>query len=209
MTAIKFCGITNQEDAVEAVRLGVEYLGFNFYEKSKRFISPENAQTISRLLPANIHRVGVFVDAAVEYVERCARMASLGFLQFHGSESADYCRQWKSWKVIKAFRVSSPGTSALLSEFSEAADHLLFDAFHPSEFGGTGNLMSDEILESLASQSAFSRGFLAGGLTEKNVNDLVVRFKPFAVDVASGIESAPGKKDPEKMKAFIHAVRGS
>jgi phosphoribosylanthranilate isomerase len=209
MTKIKFCGITRAEDAAKAVSLGAAAVGFNFYEGSPRYIRPEAAQVISRLLPAHVIRAGVFVNADPTAVERTARAAALTALQFHGDESADYCRRWRSWQVIKAIRLRDAGDAGMVREFRDAADYLLFDRFDTESFGGTGKTIAEIALEALAKLDVLDRAYLAGGLSPENVGALVRRFRPFAVDVASGVESAPGLKDHGRMEQFTAAVRAA
>ena len=209
MTKIKFCGITREEDAREAIRLGANALGFNFYEKSSRFLPSEQAQGITRLLPTSVWRVGVFVNSPREEVERIAREAALTHLQFHGDETSDFCRLFRSWEVIRAIRVRREDVHEQIANFTSAADYLLFDHFDPDEFGGTGKSLEDDLLLSLQKTGIFDRSFLAGGLTSATVGRIVKHLSPFGVDVASGIESSPGRKDRQKMEDFVRKVRAN
>lgn len=207
MTKIKFCGITSYDDAKTALGLGVDALGFNFCQQSPRYISPSQAQAIVRRLPPVAWFVGVFVNEQKEVVEKIARMVPLDTLQFHGEESLEDCRAWKEWRVILAVRLPLPLSGA--AQASSEVDHLLFDAFDSHAHGGTGKTVADEELQKLFVAGQLKNAFLAGGLTPENVKDKVSRFRPFGVDVATGIEASPGRKDPQKMKLFVEQVRAS
>lgn len=209
MTQVKICGITSEGDARAAVASGADALGFNFFEGSPRYITPEAAAAITRLLPASIARVGVFVNAAPAEVERIARIAALSTLQFHGDEAPDYCRRWRSWQVIKALRPKDGTLESLVSPFADACDYFLIDRYSPEAFGGTGESLEEQWLNQMSVLSVRERTFLAGGLTPGNVGALVRRIHPYGVDTASGVESAPGKKDVEKMVHFVSAVRAA
>lgn len=207
MTKIKYCGITSLEDAELAIGAGATALGFNFYPPSPRYIDPQKAQSITRILPPAIWRVGVFVNESKESIERIARTTALSHLQFHGDETPEFCNGWKSWEVIKAIRLKEPSDLQKRDLYEDVVEYFLFDYFDAKEFGGTGKVLSEELLEALQKKNVFQRAFLAGGLTPENISLLVSRLKPFGVDVASGIESSPGKKDPHKMMCFAENVR--
>lgn len=205
MTKIKFCGITSYDDAKFALDLGVDALGFNFCQRSPRYINPNQAQTIVRRLPPVAWFVGVFVNEQKEVIEKVARMVPLDTLQFHGEESLEDCLAWKEWRVLRAVRLPLHQGGQVLS----GVDHLLFDAFDSGAHGGTGKTVADEELQKLFLTGHLKNAFLAGGLTPENVRDKVSQFRPFGVDVASGIEISPGKKDQQKMKLFVEEVRSS
>ena len=206
MAKIKFCGITTLDDAEAAVDAGADYLGFNFYPRSPRAISKVDAQTIVRALPASVPTVGVFVDASKAEVEDIARGVGLSMLQFHGNESAEFCQQWESWTVLKALRLGNPETDPQLELFAAIADYLLFDAFADGVHGGTGREIPDVLLADAFSRVPKERVFLAGGITPENVEQKIRTYQPFAVDTASGIERAPGRKSLQLMMAFSSAV---
>ncbi|HXQ23969.1 MAG TPA: phosphoribosylanthranilate isomerase [Candidatus Acidoferrales bacterium] len=193
---VKVCGITNVDDALAAVAAGAAALGFNFYAGSPRYVAPDDAAKIVQLVPPSICTVGVFVDTPRERVAAIAAQVGVTSLQFHGNESAPYCLGWTP-KVIKAIRVGD--RHAVETARSYAVDFILADAYVNGQFGGTGRRVVPQLLEGFDRR----RLILAGGLTPENVADAVRAVRPFAVDVASGIERAPGKKDWSLMKRFI------
>jgi len=203
-TKVKICGITNLADAQVAVEAGADALGFNFYEKSPRFVSIETAAEIARQIPPFILRVGVFVNASEEFVLRAISEAGLTMLQFHGDEPPEFCGQF-GLMSMKAFRIRDETSLAQIPSY--ATDAYLLDAFSADEFGGTGKKFNWDL--AIEAQKFGKPIFLAGGLTPENVADAVKTVRPFAVDVSSGVESTPGKKDHAKVKAFIEAVRNA
>lgn len=203
-TKVKICGITNLADAQAAVAAGADALGFNFYEKSPRYITLKDAAEISKQLPPFVMRVGLFVNAPEELVLRAIRESGLAMLQFHGDETPEFCAQF-SLMSMKAFRMRGPETLEEIPQFQTEA--LLLDAFSPAAFGGTGEKFNWDL--AVEAQKFGKPIFLAGGLTPENVAEAVRKVRPFGVDVSSGVESAPGKKDHLKVKAFIAAVRGA
>jgi phosphoribosylanthranilate isomerase len=203
-TKVKICGITNLADAQAAVAAGADALGFNFYEKSPRHIPLEEAAEITRQLPPFIIRMGVFVNAPADFVLRAIRESGMTMLQFHGDEPPEFCSQF-SLMSMKAFRVRGPETLKEIPQFY--TDAYFLDAFSSATYGGSG----EKFNWALAVEAArFGKPiFLAGGLTPENVAQAVRQVHPFGVDVSSGVESVPGKKDHTKVKAFIAAVRGA
>jgi len=199
---VKICGITNVPDALAAIEAGADALGFMFYEKSPRHVQPAAAAEIIRALPPVIIKVGVFVNASEDLVLRAIGDCNLNVLQFHGEETPEYCTQFGLMSV-KAFRIRDAESLKALPEFP--TDAWLLDAFSPEARGGTGETFNWD----LASEAAKLGKpiFLAGGLTPENVAEAVAKVRPFAVDVSSGVESAPGKKDPAKVRAFIQAAK--
>jgi phosphoribosylanthranilate isomerase len=201
-TRIKICGVTNLDDALAAVAAGADALGFNFYEKSPRHVSLKTAAEISKLLPQFVLRAGVFVNPVEELVTRAIGGCGLGLLQFHGDEPPEFCVQF-GLMSMKAFRIRDAESLKELPKFSTEA--YLLDAFSAEARGGTGEKFNWDL--AVEAQKFGKPIFLAGGLTPENVADAVRKVKPFGVDVASGVESAPGKKDVAKVRAFIQAVR--
>jgi phosphoribosylanthranilate isomerase len=193
---VKICGITRPEDARAAAAAGADALGLNFFAGSPRCVSPERAAEIVAAIPAGICKVGVFVDAPRERVRDLAERLALDALQFHGEESSEYCRGWTA-KLIKAVRVRD--AAALAAAAPYAVDFLLADAWVAGRHGGTGRRVPAEWLSGIDP----ARLILAGGLDPDNVADAVRAARPAAVDVASGVESAPGVKDAEAMRRFI------
>ncbi len=202
---IKVCGITSHEDAAMALDLGVDALGFNFYPKSPRFLAPSAAgEIIHRLAPFAV-TVAVFVNLGdTEEVERQARIAGVHALQLHGDESPEYCLRLSGWKLIKALRLGAGSSPAGLEQYPVAA--FLLDARDDARYGGTGLAFDWNIARQLQTSRPI---ILAGGLRPDNVRHAIRIVRPYAVDVCSGVESAPGKKDREKMRAFIREVRNA
>jgi phosphoribosylanthranilate isomerase len=201
---VKICGITRMKDAIAAVDAGADALGFVFYERSPRFLSTHAAAEIIRELPPFIAKVGVFVDAGQETVERARSVCGLDTLQFHGEESPEFCERF-GVKAIKAFRVRGPETIEQAKRYRHVA--WLLDSFVPGELGGTGATFNWDLAREAGK---FSRMIiLAGGLSPDSVTEAVRQAKPFAVDVSSGVESAPGQKDAQKVRAFIAAAKAA
>lgn len=201
-TKVKICGLTNLADAQAAVAAGADMLGFNFYEKSPRHVSLAPAAEITRRLPPSVLRAGVFVNAPAEFVLRAISEVGLTMLQFHGDEPPEFCTQF-GLMTLKAFRIRDENSLAQIPDFQ--TDAYLLDAFSADEFGGTGKKFNWDL--AIEAKKSGKPVFLAGGLTPENVADAVKKVRPFAVDVSSGVESAPGKKDHAKVKAFIEAAR--
>ena len=202
-TKVKICGVTTVADALAAAAAGADMIGLNFYAGSPRHVTPVVAAEIARALPPFVLRVGVFVNPPVELVLRAIGDAGLNLLQFHGDEDSAFCTQFGVMSV-KALRVRDAASLPTLANFS--TDALLLDAYSAAALGGTGEKFNWDL--AVAAQQQFGKPiFLAGGLTPENVADAVRQVRPFAVDVASGVEAAPGKKDAAKMRAFIAAVR--
>ncbi len=202
MVRVKICGITNLEDALASVFAGAHALGFVFYKKSPRYIHWRQAQNIARLLPAKILRVGVFVDEKPARVKKIAALCGLDILQFHGQESAAYCRKFKGYKIIKAFRIAK--LSDLVQIYRYKTFAYLFDSAAGDRPGGSGKKFNWKILAQSARIEPVV--FISGGLTPVNVRQAVKLLKPDWVDVSSGLESWPGKKDHRKIKRFIQAL---
>ena len=199
---IKICGITSYTDAQAAVVAGADALGLNFYERSPRYLTISKAAEISKHLPPFILRVGVFVNAPEDQVFQAIGKCGLGMLQFHGNETPEYCTQF-GLMSMKAFRIR--GAEALKEMPQYSTEAWLLDAYSPKTQGGTGKKFNWELA---VEAKKFGRPiFLAGGLTPGNIADAVRRVRPFGVDVSSGVESAPGKKDHQKVRDFITKVR--
>ncbi|HEX5220270.1 MAG TPA: phosphoribosylanthranilate isomerase [Verrucomicrobiae bacterium] len=199
---VKICGITSVADGLAAAEAGADMIGLMFYEGSPRHVSFATAAEISRALPAFTVKVGVFVNPNEDSVMRAIGDCGVTLLQFHGEETPQFCTQFGVMSM-KAFRVRGPETLAELPKYP--TDAWLLDAYAADAYGGTGAKFNwDLALEA----TQFGKPiFLAGGLTPDNVAEAVRRTQPFGVDVSSGVESAPGKKDHAKVRAFIEAVR--
>ena len=201
---IKICGITNLDDAFAAVNAGADALGFMFYERSKRFVTSDTVAKISRQLPPFVLRVGVFVDADTVAIQTAVANCGLTALQFHGAETPDFCLAF-ALPVIKAFRIADRKSLEPLRSYQTNA--WLLDSAVPGHLGGTG-----EKFDWSLAREATRLGrpvILAGGLTAENVAEAVREVQPYGVDVSSGVETAPGRKDPAKVAAFIRAARAA
>jgi phosphoribosylanthranilate isomerase len=199
---VKICGITNDADARVAAEAGADALGFVFYRRSPRHVEPQGAARIICRLPPHLVKVGVFVDAAPDLVVEAITRCGLNIVQFHGNEPPEYCTQFGVMSM-KAFRVRD---SASLGEIEAyRTDALLLDAYDPASPGGTGQKFNWELA---IEARRFGRPiFLAGGLTPENVGEAVRVVQPYGVDVSSGVETSPGRKDALKVREFIHAAK--
>ena len=202
MTKVKICGITTVEDAHMAIEAGADALGFVFYDKSPRNLLPERAAEIISSLPPFIHVVGLFVHAQLDFVNATADRCRLDIVQLHGDESQEFCARVNR-RVIKAFRVKDI-TSLDRMEAYRVAGYLL-DAYSPKAFGGTGVTFN---WDTAVVAKKFGPIILAGGLTPDNVAEAIGHVSPYGVDVSSGVESAPGVKDPAKVREFIKRAKG-
>jgi phosphoribosylanthranilate isomerase len=202
---IKICGITNVEDAAVAVRAGADALGFVMYRKSPRWVEPAVARSIIAGLPPFVSAVGVFVNEEAERVRALMDECGFALAQLHGDESALYCQNLAR-PVLKAIRLKDRDAFLAMAEFQGRANvrGFLIDAFSDHAYGGTGQTVD----WSLAQEAARSNPvILAGGLNPTNVAGAIQMVRPYGVDVSSGVEKSPGKKDPDKVKAFIEAAR--
>lgn len=201
MTRIKCCGMTRVEDALLAARLGADAIGLVFTARSRRQVTLARAQEIVASLPPFVSTVALFMDDEASLVQRIVEDLRPSLLQFHGSERDDWCVQF-GHPFLKAIAMGE-GAAALprLRDYPHAAG-LLLDGHGPGEAGGSGKAFDWSLLPAGLAQPVI----LAGGLTSDNVVDALRAARPWAVDVASGVESAPGIKDPRKLAAFIHAV---
>jgi phosphoribosylanthranilate isomerase len=211
MTKIKICGITNVQDAQLAIEAGADLLGFVFYPKSPRFVKPGRVREIvtqlrAQISAANIHMVGVFVDETPAYVAKTLDSCALDFAQLHGAEPPEMVAHLmeRAPGVVKAFRVRNEASLAEMERFQATA--YLLDAFVPGQPGGTGHRFD----WSLAAQAkAHGPIILAGGLTPDNVAQAIRAARPWGVDVSSGVEALPGRKDPTKVRRFIAAAKNT
>lgn len=199
---IKICGIINVEDALKATDLGADALGFVFYEKSPRKIAKEKAKEIIDSLPKEIVKVGLFVDELEEKVSEITSYCDFDILQFHGDETPDYCKKFPQ-KIIKAFRIKNKESLANIPKYE--VDYYLLDAYSEVAPGGTGRTFNWDLAREA---KKFGRPIiLSGGLNPKNIVEALKKVSPFGVDVSSGVESSPGRKDYKKLKEFITKVR--
>lgn len=203
MTRVKVCGITRLDDALLAAELGAAAIGFVFWPGSPRTIDPGRARSIATALPRAVATIGVFVDQPVDQVRRIAEEVQLTAVQLHGSEAPAYLKAMLQ-PVIKAVPVNEAFTPESLDQFPSEITVLL-DAHDPVRRGGTGRTIDWTLAASAAARRAV---FLSGGLNPANIREAVARVKPYAVDLSSGVESAPGIKDPVKLRALFGALDG-
>lgn len=206
MTMVKICGITNLEDARHAVACGADMLGFNFYDESPRLITPYEALEMTENIPEDLWKVGVFVNMEPYRIDEFVTLIGLKAVQIHGDEDAAFVAELRTEtraKIIKAFRIGGDATVPETSDYG--ADFILLDGFSVGQYGGAGRPFDWSVVHKFDGLSA--KLILAGGLTPDNVANAVQTVRPYAVDVASGVESSPGKKDPEKVAAFIKAAK--
>lgn len=201
-TRVKICGITSVADGLAAAEAGADMVGLMFYEQSPRYITLRRAVEIARELPPFVARVGVFANPAETDVSRAIAECGVSLLQFHGDETSEFCTQFGIMSV-KALRMRNAESLAQLERFH--TDAFLLDAYSKSGLGGTGETFNWDL--AVEARKFGKPIFLAGGLTPENVAAAVTQVRPFAVDVSSGVESAPGKKDADKMRAFIAAAK--
>lgn len=204
---IKMCGTTNLTDAHMAVGAGVDALGFIFAEQSKRYISPDHAAAIIKEIPPFVSKVGVFVNGQMDEIVKIAHMTGLTAIQLHGHEQPEFCRQLAlglpSLTIIKGFRVGSHSVASEIFPFHEVVNGYLLDTYIEKEAGGTGIVFDWQIIKKLNLRKPY---ILAGGLNPGNIVEALDVASPYAVDVNSGVESAPGKKDHNLVMRFIEKV---
>ncbi|HYU60293.1 MAG TPA: phosphoribosylanthranilate isomerase [Solirubrobacterales bacterium] len=204
---IKVCGITSLEDAEAAQRLGAWAIGLNHHPESPRFVAPDVAAEIGAALKRRCEVAGVFVNASLGEIERAAEAEQLTLLQLHGDEGPAFCAEAArrtGCKVIKALRIRSSADVRAAKAFR--TDYHLLDAYHPGRPGGTGESFDWELT---ARHGAVIPMILAGGLRPENVSDAIAATHPFAVDVASGVEAEPGRKDHERLEAFFESANAA
>jgi phosphoribosylanthranilate isomerase len=200
---VKICGVTNFEDALAAVDAGADALGFMFYEPSPRNVVVKLAADIIRQLPPFVAKVGVFVNATDESVRWAIGECGIDTVQFHGDETPEFCRKFRPFKTYKAFRMENLESLRALPGFR--TDAWLLDSFVEAKLGGTGAKFNWDL--AVEAKKLGRPIILAGGLTPENVAESVRMVQPFAVDVSSGVETWPGKKDHAKLRRFIAAAK--
>ena len=202
MVKVKICGITTLEDALTAIEAGADALGFVFYSASPRHVSPEQAADIIRKLPPFVQTVGLFVDEKMTVVNAIADHCRLDLIQLHGEETPAYCESVNR-RVIKAFRVKDISTLDLMVPYHVSG--YLLDAWSPDAHGGTGQVFNWDI----AAEAVLGGRniILAGGLTPENITESIRKVHPYGVDVSSGVEYAPGRKDAFKVRRFAELAK--
>ena len=201
---IKICGITNMEDAVMAFAYGADALGFIFYEKSPRYVSPETAMSIIQNLPDEISKVGVFVNHDIHAVREIYEFCGLDLIQLHGDESPDYCREFSQSILIKAISPRNEEDLGIVNQYNVKA--VIVDARESGLYGGTGKKSNWELAAKLKEMHLL---VLSGGLNAGNILQGIRTVSPHAVDVNSGVELSPGKKDPKKVQSMIETVHAA
>jgi len=204
MTKVKICGITNASDASAAAAYGASALGFIFYKQSPRCVTVEDACEILMGVSPFIKKVGVFVNEDRNIVNEIANKASLDLIQLSGDESPVYCKGLNR-PYIKAVRVKNKESLNEINEYD--TQYTLFDTYSKSNFGGTGKVFNWDLIQNMPFEKRYI--ILSGGLNSENVKNAIKQVNPYAVDIATGVEKLPGKKDHEKMKNFIEAVRNA
>lgn len=201
MVRVKICGITNLDDALLALDAGADALGFVFHSASPRHIFPEQASHIISQLPPFIQTVGLFVNQSPETVNATVFSCGIDIVQLHGEEPAEYCAAINH-RILKAVRVKDITSLEVMAEYPVST--FLLDAWSPSAHGGTGQTFNWDIA-ALAAQK--NRIILAGGLTPENIADAIRQVRPYGVDVSSGVESSPGRKNAAKVREFIRIAK--
>jgi phosphoribosylanthranilate isomerase len=198
---VKICGITNLGDASAAVDMGADLVGFNFYPKSKRYIRPDEAAGIIENLPTFVDIAGVFVNAEIEHIVEVSEQCFLNWIQLHGDETPDFCDSvfCPGAKIIKAIRVRSPEDTEMARQYY--TDAVLFDGYDPASYGGTGKSFDWELISQVD-----KRVFLAGGIKPENAV-AAIETGVYGIDICTGIEKEPGKKDHEKMKLLFENIK--
>ncbi len=203
MVKVKICGITNAEDAIAAVEMGADMLGFNFHPQSPRYVPFEKAETVIRKIPTSVDTVGVFVNPVPTELKRIVEAGFFNWIQLHGDETPEYCRSlnWTNARIIKAIRVKSAEDVQQAGQYP--VDAILLDTYDKNLYGGTGRTFDWSLICNL-----YRRLFLAGGITPDNILKAINQ-GIYCVDVCSGIESSPGKKDHAKMKLLFDTIRNA
>ncbi len=223
---VKICGVTNKEDAFWASSLGADFIGLNLYKNSIRKVSLKNAKEIVSSLASYTYFVGVFVDESLEEILKVVNKIGINYIQLHGNEEVEYCKNLKlstsNIKIIKVFKIKPEVEIKNIEEYAENLyqkifqykeyiDYILFDTYIETESGGTGEIFCWSVVkkfkEKMQTENLSINFFVAGGLNTDNVEKVIEELDPWAVDVASGVERLPRRKDFGKMKEFIRKVK--
>jgi phosphoribosylanthranilate isomerase len=201
---VKICGTTNKEDALCAARFGAAALGFIFYPPSPRYIKPVDAKEIIDVLPEKVIRVGVFVNDKSEEIKKVMEMCSLDMIQLHGDETPEYCRQFPASMILKAMELKNDDDINRALDYDVSA--ILVDARHAGLYGGTGKKSNWDLACRLKDKKPL---ILSGGLNTDNIAEALKTVSPAAVDINSGVEELPGKKDHKKLACILDIIRAS
>ncbi len=209
MLRVKICGLTTPQDAAAAIEFGADALGFNFFPGSKRYLRMEAAGEWIGALPVNVEKVAILVNPSWEEAKAAAGMPGITALQLHGAETPEFCRRLMEQRIRfeKALPVTGPDSLANMRDFFTPT--VLLDSGGAGEFGGSGRTFPWETAREFVLSHPHLRVILAGGLTPENVAEAVAMVRPFGVDVTSGVESSPGRKDHARLRDFIAAARAS
>lgn len=215
MFRVKICGITDAADAVAAASAGADAVGLNFYARSRRYLDPRRAEAVAAAVPEGVVRVGLFVNAAPEFIRMLAARLRLQAIQLHGDETVQQLVDLGDLPLIKAFACHQHARTAIAEYLAECRRQgvslrmILLDAAVPGQFGGTGQRADWETAAALAADRSLPPVILAGGLNAENVRAAIETVRPAAVDTAGGVESAPGIKDHAAMQAFATAAKAA
>ncbi|MCM8802987.1 MAG: phosphoribosylanthranilate isomerase [Candidatus Omnitrophica bacterium] len=209
MVEIKICGFKRRKDIIDAINLGIRWIGLNFYEKSPRYIELKETKELIENLPPNVKKIGVFVNPDEKKLYEIVKKIKLDGIQLHGNEPFSMIERFKknfpNKIVIKAIRVKTKEEVLKKIKYYKISDFFLLDVYTKDKLGGTGKLIDESKIEK--NKLPFNKIFIAGGITPENVKDIIKKYKPFGIDVASGVEIAPGIKDIEKMRRLIEEVK--
>jgi phosphoribosylanthranilate isomerase len=204
VTPVKICGITNKEDALCAAKLGATALGFIFYPASPRYVKPEDARKIISYLPDELVKVGVFVNEKADEIKRVMKYCGLDMIQLHGDESPEFCREFTASQIIKAVELKNDDDLNHALNYDVAA--LLVDSRQAGLYGGTGRKSNWELACRIKNKKPL---ILSGGLNEENIAEALQTVAPAALDINSGVESEPGKKDHAKLARIFEIIRAT
>lgn len=204
---IKICGITQPDQGVAIAQLGASALGFICVPQSPRYVTPEQIQQVTQVLPQSVDRIGVFANADLKTIAETVRIGDLTAVQLHGQEPPDFCQQIRQLipdiELIKALRIRTPSDLEQTQDYKAYVDTFLLDAYHPKQLGGTGKTLDWQTLQT------FNPGrpwFLAGGLNPENIQTALTQLTPDGIDLSSGVEKAPGDKDLAKVQQLFHTL---
>jgi phosphoribosylanthranilate isomerase len=209
MLRVKICGLTTPQDAAAAIEFGADAVGFNFFPGSKRYLRMEAAGEWIAALPGNVEKVAILVNPSWDQVMSVAAAAGITALQLHGAETPEFCRRLRAERIRFEKALPVIGTDSLANVPDFSTPTVLLDSGGAGEFGGSGRTFPWEIAHDFVLSHPHLRVILAGGLTPENVAEAVAVVRPFGVDVTSGVESSPGRKDYARLRDFIAAARAS
>lgn len=212
---IKVCGVTSAEDASVVAAAGADAIGVNFCRQSPRYVDAQAAAAILAAVPHGLQKVGVFVNAAADEILSCCDQLRLDLIQLHGDEPPELMAQLSGRPIVRAFRCGAEGLTPAVDylrrcrALDAAPQFVLLDALHPGQYGGTGRTLDWAGLFAEIARLGGLPWVLAGGLNPANVAQAIRQLRPFGVDTASGVESAPGHKDPQRVVEFVRAARAA